>query len=241
MLLVESKQKTFSEKAALSAVRAASKPRTVFMYSGQGSQYYGMGRELYATHSGFRDALDACNTIYRDMSSRDMIAKLYDESCRWHDMTDIELSHPSLFAIGYALTAALRSDGVEADAVLGYSLGEYTASVASGALALADAMRIVIRQAGLFKNSGATGAMLSVLASPDHFEQQSELYRGTSVASINFAGNFVISGTAHAIEAVSRRLDAHAIASVRLPVVRSRIARFVLPVDPSSSVVASTA
>ena len=58
--------------------RASARPRTVFMYSGQGSQYYGMGRELYARNDAFRSAMDDCNVIYRGMVGRDMIAELYD-------------------------------------------------------------------------------------------------------------------------------------------------------------------
>ena len=207
--------------AATGVVRAADaspRPRTVFMFSGQGSQYYGMGRELYATNAAFRAALDTCNAIHREMTGRDMVAELYDESSRWHEMIDIELSHPAIFAIGYALTQALAVAGIRPDAVLGYSLGEYAASVAAGVLPPADAMRIVIRQAALFKAQADTGAMLSVLAPPTHFDAHRDLYRDTALASVNFDGNFVVSGSTAAIDAVTRGLDTDAIASVRLPV-----------------------
>lgn len=194
------------------------RPRTIFMFSGQGSQYYGMGRELHAHDAAFRDALDESARILRDMTGRDMVSELYDDARRWHDMTDIQLSHPAIFAIGHALTRAMAAAGIRPDAVLGYSLGEYAASVASGALSHEDAMRTVVRQAALFREQAAVGGMVSVMAPPEHFERHPELYRGTSIGSVNFDGNFVISGAGDALDAAMRGLDAAGIASLRLPV-----------------------
>lgn len=207
-----------SEASAAVASRASTKPRTVFMYSGQGSQYYGMGRELYARNAAFRGAMDACNVIYRDMVDRDMIAELYDDANKWRDMTDIVLSHPALFSVGYSLTVAMHHAGVQPDCVVGYSLGEYAASVAAGTLAHADAMRAVVGQALLFRNSALTGGMLSVLAPMDHFDGRPDIYRDTVIASINFAGNFVISGDSEALAAAAQRLNAESCVTVRLPV-----------------------
>ncbi|MGO1070383.1 ACP S-malonyltransferase [Lysobacter sp. CA199] len=207
------------EPAAIAPARiASSKPRTVFMYSGQGSQYYGMGRDLYAKNPAFRDAMDACNAVYREMTARDMIAELYDEANKWREMTDIMLSHPAIFSVGYGLTVAMAEAGIRPHAVLGYSLGEYAASVAAGALSREDAMRVVIRQAGLFKAEASTGGMLTVLAPVEHFQSQPDVYRDTTIGSVNFDGNFVIAGTRAAIDEVARKLDADAIVSMRLPV-----------------------
>ena len=112
-------------------------PRTIFMYSGQGSQYYGMGRELYEHDAVFRRAMRACAELYRPLAGgRDLLAELYDESRRHDEMSDILLSHPALFALGHALTQVLVERGVRPDGVLGYSLGEYVAAVtARGAAA----------------------------------------------------------------------------------------------------------
>ncbi|WP_295926430.1 ACP S-malonyltransferase [uncultured Xanthomonas sp.] len=196
----------------------AAKSRIVFMYSGQGSQYYGMGRELYATNAAFREAMDACNAVYREMTSRDLVAELYDEANRRREMTDIGLSHPAIFSIGYGLTQAMAHAGIRPDAVLGYSLGEYAASVAAGTLSHEHAMRIVIRQAGVFRSEAAGGGMLTVLAPVGHFHSHPELYPDTVIGSVNFDGNFVVSGSRAAIEDTRRRLDARAVVSMSLPV-----------------------
>lgn len=200
------------------APAAAARPRTVFMYSGQGSQYYGMGRDLYAKNAAFRAAMDDCNAIYRELVGRDMIAELYDEANRWREMTDIMLSHPAIFSLGYGLTQTLADAGVRPQATLGYSLGEYAASVAAGTLSFRDAMRAVIGQARLFKTQAAAGGMLTVLAPVEHFHGHPDTYRDTAVGSVNFDGNFVISGSPEAIGAAMRRLDQDAIVSMRLPV-----------------------
>lgn len=219
--------------AAAAPPAAPAKPRTVFMYSGQGVQYYGMGRELYATDPAFRDAMDGCNAIYRDMTGRDMVAELYDERMKWREMTDILLSHPALYSVGYGLGRTMRDAGIEPDGVLGYSLGEYVASVASGALAHEDAMRIVVRQAMLLKSAAAAGGMLSVIAPLDHFDRHPEIYRGTVVGSINYGGNFAVSGDNASLDAVAARLKEASIVSVRLPLEYPFHSPLMAPMEPA--------
>lgn len=198
--------------------RAAQAPRIVFMFSGQGSQYYGMGRELYATDAAFRDAFDGCNRIYRDATGRDMLAELHDPANKWREMTDILLSNPALYSIGYSLNAAMERAGVRADAVLGYSLGEYVAAAVSGAIAHEDALRLTICMGELMRARSVEGGMLSVLAPLEHFDQRPDLYRDTALGSVNFDRNFVISGTTAAIDEAARRLSDESIVSARLPV-----------------------
>jgi malonyl CoA-acyl carrier protein transacylase len=212
---------------------APAKPRTVFMYSGQGVQYYGMGRELYAQHPVFREAMDGCNAIYREMTGRDMVDELYDDRMKWREMTDIMLSHPALYSVGYGLTRTMQAEGIEPDCVLGYSLGEYMASVAAGVLAHEDAMRIVVRQAMLLKSAAAAGGMLSVIAPVEHFEQRPELYRGTVLGSVNYGGNFVVSGDGAALDAVAAALKEAAIVSVRLPLEYPFHSPLMAPMEPA--------
>jgi malonyl CoA-acyl carrier protein transacylase len=221
------------ESAGEPAQTAPPKRRTVFMYSGQGSQYYGMGRDLYAKNPAFRDAMDACNAVYRDMTARDMIAELYDEANKWREMTDILLSHPAIFSVGYGLTVAMAEAGIRPHAVLGYSLGEYAASVAAGALTPQDAMRVVVRQAELFRAEASTGGMLTVLAPVEHFQRHPDVYRDTTIGSVNFDGNFVVAGTRAAIDEVARKLDADAIVSMRLPVEYPFHSPLLAPVEPA--------
>ncbi|SDY91487.1 malonyl CoA-acyl carrier protein transacylase [Lysobacter sp. yr284] len=194
------------------------RPRTVFMYSGQGSQYYLMGQELYRHNAAFRAAMDACDALHRAHTGRSMVAELYDDSRKHHDMTDVRLSHPALFSLGYSLTQVLIDAGIEPDGVLGYSLGEYVAAVVAGAISLEDAMALVVRQAGLLDQQTRGGGMLTVLTSVDHFQRHPQLYTGAALASVNFGRNFVVSAAQDALQAIKQRLDEVDVASLLLPV-----------------------
>lgn len=194
------------------------KTRTVFMYSGQGSQYHGMGRELYQHNSVFRQAMQSCAGVYGSLTGRDMLAELYDESRRHDELTDILLSHPALFSVGYSLTQVMLDGKVHPDALLGYSLGEYVAATVAGVLSLEDALGLVVRQASLVRQHASGGGMLTVLAPPEHVERHAALYAGTTLASVNFEQNFVVSGTQATLEALKRRLDGMSVVSLLLPV-----------------------
>lgn len=204
--------------ASAEAAERAAKRRTVFMYSGQGSQYYLMGKELYQQHPAFRRAMDACDALHLSLTGRSMVAELYDDTKRHQEMTDVLLSHPALFSLGYSLTQVLVDAGIEPDGVLGYSLGEYVAATVAGAISLEDAMTLVVRQARLLSEQTRGGGMLTVLTSVEHFERNPDLYAGAALASVNFGRNFVVSGPHAALVAVKDRLDANDVASLLLSV-----------------------
>ncbi|WP_211443796.1 ACP S-malonyltransferase [Collimonas humicola] len=192
--------------------------RTVFMYSGQGSQYYLMGKELYQHSAPFREAMDACDALHRAHTGRSMVAELYDDTKRHQEMTDVLLAHPALFSLGYSLTQVLRQAGIEPDGVLGYSLGEYVAATVAEVVSLEDAMAMVICQARLLSEQTSGGGMLSVLTPVEHFERHPDVYRGGTLASVNFNDNFVVSGDQRTLLAIKERLDAQDIVSLLLSV-----------------------
>jgi len=218
------------EEATAVAPRSA-RPRTIFMYSGQGSQYYAMGKDLYHHHAVFRDAMETCAGQYRSLTGRDMLAELYDDARRHDELTDIQLSHPALFSIGYALTQVLLDGKVRPDGVLGHSLGEYVAATVAGVLSLEDAMALVVKQASLLREHAPGGAMLTILAPADHLEQHPELYAGTTLASVNFARCFVVSGPQATVAALKRRLDELSIVSMPLPVAHAFHSSAVDPIE----------
>ena len=206
------------EDATTVAPRTEERPRTIFMYSGQGSQYYGMGRELYQHNSVFRQAMQACAALYGSLTGRDMLAELYDEARRHDDLTDVLLSHPALFSVGYSLTRVMLDGKVRPDALLGHSLGEYVAATVAGVLSLEDAFALVVKQASLVRQHASGGGMLTIIAPVDHYERHTALYADTTLASVNFEQNFVVSGTQATLAALKRRLDGMSVVSLLLPV-----------------------
>ncbi|WP_186108015.1 ACP S-malonyltransferase [Burkholderia gladioli] len=207
---------------ALSPVR---QPRTqagrraVFMYGGQGTQYFQMGRQLYDEHPVFREHFDACSELAEPELGASLVRIVYDEARAPYDPFDaIGHTHPALFAIGHALTAVARAEGIEAEAVLGYSLGEYVALAAAGCLSWQDGLRLCLRQSRAIGQTSLDGGMLSVLAPLDHFDDHPESYADLELAGINFGENFCVAGPRASLERTRAQLNAAGILSLDLPV-----------------------
>lgn len=138
-------------------------PSVVFMFPGQGAQYPQMGLELYASEPAYRAAFDECDRHYRALkgtSLRDLIAPLAGVASM---LDDTSVTQPTLFAVEYALAQLWLSWGVEPQAMIGHSLGEYVAACVAGVMSVADAMMLVTTRGALMA-SMPRGAMMSVAA-----------------------------------------------------------------------------
>ncbi|KAG0323023.1 hypothetical protein BGZ97_001460, partial [Linnemannia gamsii] len=192
---------------------------TLFMYGGQGTQYFQMGRQLYDENPVFRRQLDACSAIVEPELGQSLVQILYDDRRQSHEPFDAMIhTHPALFSIGYSLTAVLRAAGIEPGAVLGYSLGEYIGLTVAGCLSWEDGLRLVMRQAQIFANHCPLGGMMSVLAPLAHFDQYPHVYQGVELAGVNFAKNFCVAGPRAALARVKTHLTEMGVLSQDLPV-----------------------
>ncbi len=199
-------------------IASISKQKIVFMYSGQGSHYYNMGRELYNENEIFRDTMDKCNSILEHELEKPLIDVIYDGSKKFENFDDILYTHPAIFSVGYSLTQVLCDRGIKPDSVLGYSVGEYVAAVVSGMLSLEDGLKIVFRQAKYLHEKCDQGGMLVVLDKITRFDEDQNLFQGTSIAAINYESCFVISGLRSRLEEIQSQLGNNSIASQLLPV-----------------------
>ncbi|MDQ1353575.1 MAG: hypothetical protein QG657_3881 [Acidobacteriota bacterium] len=146
-------------------------PFVVFMFPGQGAQYVDMGLELYRNEPVFREAMDQCFKIFESTQGYDIKDVLYpgegssgsfgqEETARHHiDQTSV--AQPVLFIFEYALAKLLMKWGIKPDAMIGYSLGEYTAACLSGVFSLEDALKIILIRGRLLAEVPG-GAMLSI-------------------------------------------------------------------------------
>jgi acyl transferase domain-containing protein/NADPH:quinone reductase-like Zn-dependent oxidoreductase len=182
----------------------AARPRTVFIFPGQGSQWDGMGRELLASSPVFRDALNRCDDVIKAETGWSLIARLTGEDAT---AASIDTIQPTLWAMETALCAVLRDWGIEPDCVVGHSMGEVAAACAAGALSLADAGAVICRRSRLLKAVAGQGAMYSVeLSVTDAAAALAGHEDLVSVAVSNSPTSTVISGDPQALTTIVNSL-----------------------------------
>ncbi|MFG2757960.1 SDR family NAD(P)-dependent oxidoreductase [Streptomyces wuyuanensis] len=196
------------------AVAAGVARRPVWVFSGHGSQWHGMGRTLH--EPAFAAALAVADGLITAEAGFSVLGLLAQEE----PVTDCARLQPLLFAVQTALAALWRAHGVEPAAVVGHSMGEVAAAVVAGALTLADGVKVICRRSSLLARIAGAGAMAAV--GLDRAAVQRELdaagLRGSvSVAVLSSPGSTVVAGATHAIDELvagweARGVPAHPVA-----------------------------
>lgn len=167
----------------------------VFMFSGQGSQYYHMGKELYRQNAVFRHWLGKLNDIAYQHAGLSMIDEIYNQTKSKEDKFDPLLyTHPGIFMVEYSLARVLIERGIEPDYVLGASLGEFAAAAVAGVISPEDALICILEQAAGIERYCQTGTMIAILHNPKLLHQAAEIFRYLELAAVNFSSHFVLAG-----------------------------------------------
>ncbi|MGW4496489.1 SDR family NAD(P)-dependent oxidoreductase [Streptomyces sp. NPDC004376] len=185
-------------------------PRVAYLFSGQGSQYFGMGRRLYETEPVYREKFDRCDEITAPALGVTLRELMFDGSDR-KLINETRYAQPGLVAMQLSLAALWESWGVSASAVMGHSVGEITAAIHAGVMSLESGLALVTRRARLMQGVDP-GGMLAITASA---AEVAEWLQGSDldIAAVNGPTSVVVSGTHGQIEATAARMRERGVAA----------------------------
>ena len=198
----------------LAEVNEGPRPRTTtkvaFAYTGQASQWVGMGETLYASEPVVRAVLDRCDAVLRETRGASLLDVMFGRNGSAEDLHDMAWTQPAIYALECALTALWASIGIRPDVVFGHSLGELAAAQAAGVFSLEDGLRFAATRGALMASLPEAGAMAAVFAPASRVaaavreQNEADEGAGVSIAADN-GSHQVVSGRIKGVEAISER------------------------------------
>ncbi|MEM1168906.1 MAG: beta-ketoacyl synthase N-terminal-like domain-containing protein, partial [Cyanobacteria bacterium P01_H01_bin.35] len=198
----------------------SSTPKVVFLFTGQGSQYVNMGRQLYETAPPFREAINKCDEILSNELEESLLNILYQDKndTQASLLNQTGYTQPALFAIEYGLFKLWSSWGIQPSIVMGHSVGEIVAATVAGVWTLEDGLKLIAARGRLMQKLPSGGEMVSVMTSESVVSNYTNSESEVAIAAINGPESTVISGTSLAIKAIVSQLEAKGIKTKQLEV-----------------------
>ena len=189
----------------------------VFIFSGQGSQFVNMSKRLYESEPIYRERVDYCCGKLAPLLGIDLRTILFPQDCDRESaanfLSQTLYTQPALFVLEYCLAGLFMSWGIQPQAMIGHSVGEYAAACLSGVFGLDDALRLIVERAKIMQEQ-PSGVMLSISASEEQIKEYLE--PGAEIALMNGPELFVVGGTAEIIDSLDKKLTLKNILHSRL-------------------------
>jgi acyl transferase domain-containing protein/acyl carrier protein len=181
-------------------------PKVVFVFSGMGPQWWGMGRQLLAEEPVFREAVEKCDAIFRKLAGWPLLDEMTADEAHSR-IHETRVAQPAIFAVQVGLAELWRAWGIVPDAVVGHSVGEAAAAYVSGALSLEDAVQVIYTRSRLQQTTAGTGTMLAAGLSRAEAEREIAPYSGeVSIGAINGPQSITLSGDAGVLGRIAASL-----------------------------------
>lgn len=195
-----------SENFAVGKPAARTETKPVFVFSGMGPQWWAMGHELLRTEPVFRRMAEACDEIFRSLAGWSILDAMTvpENDSRMHET---EIAQPANFVLQVALAELWRSWGIEPSAVVGHSVGEVSAAYVSGALNLADAVRVIYHRSRVQQTTSGLGKMLAVGLRPTEARELLGDRKGICIAAINSPTAVTLSGDPEPVQELAVELE----------------------------------
>ncbi len=186
--------------------------KTAFVFSGQGPQWFAMGRELLATNAIFRETIEAVDAVLKKLGwlaseNSSLIQELNKDEAHSR-MNETQVVQPALFALQVGLARIWKAMGVTPDGVVGHSIGEVAASHISGALSLEEATRVVFERSRAQAKASGRGRMLAAALTQEAATRAIEKYEGKiDIAAVNGPAMLTLAGDNDALESLAGALE----------------------------------
>jgi acyl transferase domain-containing protein/NAD(P)-dependent dehydrogenase (short-subunit alcohol dehydrogenase family)/acyl carrier protein len=209
-LVAHSREELAEQLAAIAPPENATvrqRPRLAFVCSGQGPQWWAMGRQLLEQEPVFRAAIERCDEIVRRLGSWSLLEELTADEDRSR-MAVTAISQPAIFALQVGLAELWSSWGVRPQAVLGHSVGEVAAAYLGGVFTLEDAVRVIYQRGRCMELAPSRGRMLAAGITPEEARQLIAPYHEhLSLAAVNSPASVTLSGEARPLEEIACVLE----------------------------------